>query len=210
LRSTSTLVTSSSLLLLFACGAPSNGGDDDDDQPDAPPPTADATPRPDAACTGMEEAHMLGVGTHVPNGSPITWNSNPPSSGPHYNMWARWGQTYTTPLDRGNWVHNLEHGGIVVTYNCSGCDAEVQAIEDLLAGLPQDSLCTGGIRTRTIITADPLLPPGVRFAASAWDAPSSFGWTWTAACADTDGLAAFIADHYGHGPEATCAQGQVP
>src|SRR6185295_7796335 len=53
--------------------------------------------------------------THVPEGSAITYRSNPPASGPHYPVWLRY-QEYSEPMARGYWVHNLEHGAIVVLY----------------------------------------------------------------------------------------------
>lgn len=56
--------------------------------------------------------------THVEVGAPLTYRSNPPSSGPHYGgAAAPWGFS-ETEIPRGLWVHNLEHGGIVLLYKC--------------------------------------------------------------------------------------------
>lgn len=43
------------------------------------------------------------------------WNSNPPTSGPHYVQPAIWG-AYDEPLILVQVVHNLEHGGVYVFY----------------------------------------------------------------------------------------------
>jgi hypothetical protein len=62
---------------------------------------------------------------HVQAGTQVTYQHQPPTSGSHYSQTGiapvNW-QTIGT-LQPEVWVHNLEHGGIVVLYNCpSGCD----------------------------------------------------------------------------------------
>ncbi len=62
---------------------------------------------------------------HIDPSTTATYASYPPSSGPHYNAQGiapvPW-QTIST-LAEGQYIHNLEHGGIVVLYNCpSGSD----------------------------------------------------------------------------------------
>ncbi len=58
----------------------------------------------------------LGRG-HVPIGTKIDYNSNPPTSGPHYEIWVKPG-VYDRPQEDRNLVHSLEHGYIVISYNC--------------------------------------------------------------------------------------------
>lgn len=53
---------------------------------------------------------------HVPEGQRVEYNSNPPTSGPHYATWATWGIYAEAPEDE-KLVHNLEHGGIVIYYD---------------------------------------------------------------------------------------------
>ncbi len=48
----------------------------------------------------------------------ITYNSNPPISGPHDPDWIRPGM-YEVPQDKYQLIHSLEHGYIVVHYNCA-------------------------------------------------------------------------------------------
>jgi|SRR3989338_7866884 len=53
---------------------------------------------------------------HIKNGDPHPpYNSNPPTSGWHYVVPASWG-VYNRPLVDEQAVHNLEHGGIWISY----------------------------------------------------------------------------------------------
>lgn len=54
-------------------------------------------------------AHISPGQAHEP------YNSNPPTSGPHLVNPADWG-VYSNPLQDEQAVHNLEHGGIWITY----------------------------------------------------------------------------------------------
>lgn len=56
---------------------------------------------------------------HIPDDTKASnYNSNPPTSGDHYNQPADWG-IYPEALPDERVVHNLEHGGVWVSYNCS-------------------------------------------------------------------------------------------
>jgi hypothetical protein len=136
---------------------------------------------------------------HEPVGSPIGWTTNPPASGPHYGVWAAWEQRYDN-LARGYWLHNAEHGGVVLLHRCVDCPDVVSELVGVIRGLPADPHCAAPIRTRTLIAADPLLPVDVEVAAVAW------GAIYTATCVD-DSLATFVADHYGAAHEHSCAEG---
>jgi len=166
-------------------------------------PRLDAPLHPDARCPVTVDTPPLLPGTHVDVGTDIQWDSNPPSSGPHYPVWADY-QAYTSPVPRGYYVHDLEHGAVVLLYNCgdAGCPDVVAALHAASDAIPDDPLCAQageGVRVRTVITPDPLLD--VPVAAAAW------GWTYKADCADTSTLVDFALAHYGQGPEATCANG---
>jgi Protein of unknown function (DUF3105) len=160
---------------------------------------------PDASCPVTIDSPPVLSRTHVPEGSMIQWNSNPPSSGDHYPIWAAF-QEYTTPVPRGYYVHDLEHGAVVFLYNCgdAGCADVVSALRAVSDSIPDDPLCASqgtGVRVRTVITPDPLID--VPVAAAAW------GWTYKAQCADVPSLKQFALDHYGQGPEGpiTCGNG---
>src|SRR3989339_1150665 len=54
---------------------------------------------------------------HVPAGTTEEYNSNPPTSGPHYAQWEKPG-IYDRVLEDGKLIHSLEHGYIIISYNC--------------------------------------------------------------------------------------------
>lgn len=55
---------------------------------------------------------------HVTDIYGLQYNSNPPTSGPHFPVWAKRG-TYPYQISDGHLIHSLEHGYIVLSYNCS-------------------------------------------------------------------------------------------
>ena len=58
------------------------------------------------------------------------YTSNPPTSGSHAPIWADW-SIHQDPVPKEQLVHNLEHGGVAVVYNCpSGCDDIKKALTD--------------------------------------------------------------------------------
>lgn len=50
--------------------------------------------------------------------SGVSYNSNPPTSGKHFPIWAKKG-IYDRVISDGYLLHSLEHGYIVISYNCS-------------------------------------------------------------------------------------------
>lgn len=54
---------------------------------------------------------------HVPVGTNVEYNSNPPPSGPHYAQWTKRG-VYEEPVEDGYLIHSLEHGYVIVSYKC--------------------------------------------------------------------------------------------
>lgn len=54
---------------------------------------------------------------HIVVGQESKFNSNPPTSGPHYEDWIRSG-IYEEVKDDRYLVHSLEHGYVVISYNC--------------------------------------------------------------------------------------------
>ena len=61
-----------------------------------------------------EEVVELGR-EHIAFGQTAEYNSNPPTSGPHYAALANFG-VYQEELLDGQVIHNLEHGGIWISY----------------------------------------------------------------------------------------------
>jgi hypothetical protein len=158
---------------------------------------------PDASCLVEIDEPPLLPGVHVPIGTDIQWDSNPPSNGPHFPIWAAY-QAYTSPVPRGYYVHNEEHGAVVFLYNCgdAGCPGIVAGLQAASDAIPDDPVCAtagGGVRVRTVITPDPLID--VPVAAAAW------GWVYKAQCLDAPTLQSFTLQHYAMGPEVNCSNG---
>jgi uncharacterized protein DUF3105 len=134
---------------------------------------------------------------HVAEGAQVQYNHDPPTSGCHYNL--GYGAApiqagaYDRPVQAGYWVHNLEHGYVVVLYNCpSGCASEFQQLRTWFKGLPPDP--TGAVPyTKVVILPWPSMT--VPFAAVSWD------WFDPIPIFSIDEVQRFYANHVGHGPE---------
>lgn len=73
---------------------------------------------------------------HVAEGSVVEYRADPPASGDHYPVWSRYG-VFEEPVNPGYWVHNLEHGAIVLLYTCTDDCEQVRAdINGVYASLP--------------------------------------------------------------------------
>ena len=76
---------------------------------------------------------------HVPAGTEVTYKHSPPSSGNHWSVAAGqpnaspavWGPSQT-PIPPESWVHNLEHGGIVLVYTCTTDCSDIFSASRLL------------------------------------------------------------------------------
>ena len=86
---------------------------------------------------------------HAVTGTTVRYALCPPASGKHYNG-AGVGpiapQVYgpEDQADPPSWVHNLEHGGIVLLYKCPGdacTEAGQKALSDLFARWPATPVC---------------------------------------------------------------------
>jgi hypothetical protein len=173
-----------------ASDAEASSGDGDGDDPTETGETGDPCVLFEATEI-MECAEIIGEGFcsegggHVDIGTAIEWMNEPPHSGPHYPTWSSAGEK-DEPVERGFWVHNLEHGWIVLLYNCpDGCEAELDLLREVLDARPDHDI---------LLTPDPLLG-GSRFAA--------ISWTWVHAFEDpvVEELLCFVDQHYNHSPE---------
>src|SRR5262249_30025704 len=80
---------------------------------------------------------------HMPFCTPIAYNHNPPASGNHWPWPAPWG-VHTSIVPREWWVHNLEHQGIVLLYNCPYPKADGGQKMATVEGSAQYCLTDGG------------------------------------------------------------------
>ena len=68
---------------------------------------------------------------HIPaNVDYQDYSSNPPTSGPHYATPADWG-VYSEEVKPGNFIHSMEHSGVIVHYNTEDSEA-IQRLEGIL------------------------------------------------------------------------------
>jgi hypothetical protein len=165
------------------------GGGGSDSAPAAPTPAPSGAPGVSVPNEGW---------AHVAEGASVAYRSNPPASGPHYPVWARY-QEHSTVVARPYWVHNLEHGAIVLVYRPDAGAGTIAALRDAYAAIPPDPAC--GHR-RALMTADPLLPRPV--AAVAAD------WLLMADTVDRAAILAFANARRGRGPENVCTDGTRP
>lgn len=156
----------------------------------------------DQGCSVEVASHELDAPIHVTECSRIDYSTNPPSSGQHYAVWAAY-QTYDFPVPRGYWVHSLEHGAVVISYNCpDGCPDEVAEIEAFIDSLPVDPRCVPyDLDRQVILTPDPLLD--TRWAMSSW------GHTLRAKCIDQETFRDFYESNVANGPEDICGGGSA-
>ena len=82
-----------------------------------------------------ERISEVGRGHIPPNQGEQVCNSTPATSGPHFGSPlapVRWG-VHDDPLQPEEYIHNWEHGGVGVFYDCpDGCDTLVQQLSDLV------------------------------------------------------------------------------
>ena len=127
---------------------------------------------------------------HVAIGQPhAQYNSTPPTSGPHFDTPAAWGDSHTT-LPEETWIHNLEHGGIVALYNCpQGCPGLVQSLDDFLKTGPFSKYGYA----KMVVTPYSKIPNKLTMVA----------WSFYLPLADFDDAAMrkFLKDHQDKGPE---------
>lgn len=137
----------------------------------------------DACDVCIEENVTYPTRAHVDGG--LDYDDPPPAGGDHDPCWAPWGVSDTELADE-NWVHNLEHGGVVLLYNCpDGCAEQVQTLTDFVAAHPDD----------TILTPYSLMD--TPFAVVAWEHRLLMD------CVDEAAIAAFYQDHRDQAPEST-------
>lgn len=144
--------------------------------------------------------------SHVPAGTKVDYNSNPPTSGKHYEDWVRAG-VYGEPKDDRNLVHSLEHGYIILSYKCKVQSAKLDETEATKSGeVEKDEQCEEqknqlakiyeqkGKRKLIVVARENL---DTNFAISAWTYLDKFD------SFDVGKIEKFIDAHRDMGPEKT-------
>ncbi|MBA2294956.1 MAG: DUF3105 domain-containing protein [Actinobacteria bacterium] len=148
-----------------------------------------------AGCTLATSPALVGVhSVSTPDGSSDKWNTEPPTSGPHYSVPAVWG-SFDDPVNPAQLVHNLEHGGIAVQY---GRDVPAATVTEL-EGFVQEN-------ARGTVLA-PYASLGSQVALGAWVTESATkpenGTAYLAKCSrfDETAFSAFFDAYQFQGPE---------
>lgn len=192
-------------LLVAGCGDDTGGDDVDTPQPEVVTLFPDAEPLPgETECkVVITKKILIGEVTHFAPCTPLEYPTNPPSGGDHWEIWASY-RKYTIPVPRPLYVHNQEHGAVVLSYNCTDdCPEVVEMLGQVMDGITSDALCNTTlppVTSRMLMAPDPELATPI--AASAW------GATYTATCIDMESLTTFVSDVYGKGTEETCWDGR--
>ncbi len=140
-----------------------------------PEPSGTPLPNGSPALLGQSQSDMGNL--HIPVGSSQRYSYCPPASGPHYNNPGVDGPIpakYYGPNDGTKpegWIHNLEHGAVVILYNCKmgACDAATQAaLQAIPQNFPDSPICgiKAGVLAPVIARFDDMPAP---FAVLVWD-----------------------------------------
>lgn len=126
-------------------------------------------------------------GIHIDEPDVITYEDVPPAAGPHRGMWGAWGEYEFMPPQR--YIHNLEHGGVVMLYHPCAASEVVDQLRAYAQGRPDDD----GGAFRWILTPYPDLPSTV--AVAVW------GKVYSSHCVDVDEITDFVDQNYRTAPE---------
>jgi len=138
--------------LAIACGG-GDGGGSDVDVADYPYPVE----QPEV----LEDRSHFAIGTIYPG-----YTSDPPTSGPHALAPVDWGVS-DLPIAKEQAVHNMEHAGVVVWYNCNaGTPLDSEACTTLRNGLGQIVTSEAAKGTRVLLTPYPAMD--AKIALTSW------------------------------------------
>jgi Protein of unknown function (DUF3105) len=171
------------LVAVLVAGGGDDGGDDARAALDA------------AGCTLTTVKALRGIhSVATPDGTSDDWNTDPPTSGPHYEVPAIWG-SYDQPVNQAQLVHNLEHGGIAIQYGDEVPAATVEQLEQFVQEHPRGTILA------------PYASLGNQIALGAWVTESASeptkGTAYLAKCDafDQDAFEAFFDAYQFQGPE---------
>ena len=144
-----------------------------------------------AGCTLQVAPALEGVHSITdPSQTSPTWNTDPPTSGPHYAVAAIFG-IYEQPVELARLVHNLEHGGVYVLYGKDVPDSTVEQLRSFYEAH----------KTGTIMA--PLDRLGNKFALGAWvvDGDTHSGFLAKCTSFDQNAVSTFFRTLQFRGPE---------
>jgi hypothetical protein len=159
-----------------------------------------------AGCTLKTVPAVEGNHSLPPDGSSDEWNTDPPTSGPHFGFNADgsvgtviWG-AYEEPIQVARLIHNLEHGGIYILY---GDDVPEDTVAQLRAFYDDH-------QNGTVLAPYPKL--GNQVALGAWVAEGEDGNGHLAKCTafDESSFETFFRAFQFQGPERFPSEGLLP
>ena len=71
---------------------------------------------------------------HVELGSPVTYQTDPPTSGPHYEEIVQEGGFFDHDILAPYLVHSMEHGGVIIYYSPAVTADQLMELRDLVKG----------------------------------------------------------------------------
>ena len=140
--------------------------------------------------------------SHINKGEQhIAYNSKPATSGPHWNIGGEapvsWGIYKEQQADEAT-IHNLEHGGIGIAYNCRDCPdlvAQIEGFYNTYTSDPAHRLPLYPSSTKLVV--EPYYDMTTRIALTAWGRIDTMD-TW-----DAERVTKFIEAYRDKGPEKT-------
>ncbi|CAH1405523.1 unnamed protein product [Nezara viridula] len=127
---------------------------------------------------------------HACMNTKLEYPTDLPTFGTHRPAWPKYGEYTFLPKQR--WLHNLEHGAVVMLYHPCAHPVLVNELKEMVASCLY----------RHIISPYTLLPPDRPMALLTW------GWAMLLTSPDKRGVRNFIREHALRGPEATSKNGQ--
>lgn len=163
-------------------------------EPVAAPEESAVETEPETAPGDIPEFEVAVEGyDHIQLGTLAEYEHYPPSSGEHYSQQGiapiDWGM-YAEAIPPEVWVHNLEHSGIVVLYNCGSPCPDLE--DDLFSWADGAPLSKWG-NVKILITPNTQIESQI--VALAW------GWQMDLEEFDPDTLTEFYNRHLDQGPE---------
>lgn len=141
----------------------------------------------DALLSDVEEFPSEGA-AHVSSDTQVNYDTDPPTSGPHYNQWADPGY-YSDPVPAGNLVHSLEHGNVVVYYDPAALTPEAEESLRAFARAHTDQWAA------VVVVPNPNEDPESPYVLTAWQTMLRMDGY------DAETVRAFLAEYLGRGPE---------
>ncbi len=140
---------------------------------------------------------------HIARGqSHEAYNSDLPSSGPHYEDASSptdWG-IYTEPIQAEEFLHNEEHGGVIITYSPSLLPADQLKKLQALFAPPYDQ--KDFKPAKFILAPRPTNTKAIQLA--------SWNWTYNLDSYDAASITKFYLQHGGKAPEALAGPNNAP